>query len=410
MLAKLEEKILQVNEATGIEIIILDNDDYYININRVINKRNVIEKKAELHGIKTVDAIKKNIEPGSPVSIVLNGKGVLIKKAASPLPADNLLQSVLPGSNADEFYYEILQGEHTNIISIARKTVVDKVINELKRNGYKIIAVRLGFSAIHNILPFISTNGEKQFETDSTLIDVKNSEIVDFRIKERVNNNKFHANEFLIGNQYVKPANLLSFSAAIGLMTDNLKEPAAIDSEILNHERKEYRYYRLFKVSLISFLSVLFVSLFVSFLFYSKYYNLNNQLKASNTIISGQNHSYTRLEREIKRKEKFLEQSGWTEVSKTSYYADRLAGLAPTEIFFTNMHIYPNRNSSISTASYLFKKDTILLNGVCGDPIELNTFINNIKLLPDFKEAVIKSYQYRSEKESGQFLMEIITR
>jgi hypothetical protein len=73
------------------------------------------------------------------------------------------------------------------------------------------------------------------------------------------------------------------------------------------------------------------------------------------------------------------------------------------------MQIYPARNNSVTeTGNNTFKKDTIIVNGVCDDPVELTQFINGLKVLPDFKEVSIKNYMVRNE--SGTFTMEIITR
>ena len=116
------------------------------------------------------------------------------------------------------------------------------------------------------------------------------------------------------------------------------------------------------------------------------------------------------MENKIKKKERFLHQTGWMGNSRTSFFADRIASLTPEEILLTSMQIYPSSNNLSSQASNnLFKQDTILVNGTCVNPVELSTFVNNLKILSDFKEVVIKGYQYRSEKEIGSFSMEIIT-
>ena len=407
----IEQKILQIRKATGVEIIILEDDKLIINVDTAITKKNNISKESESTGLERLDQLAEKLDPGTPLSLVLNGKGILLKKVPAQ-SANGTLQSILPNANPDDFYSEKFQGKNSNIISIVRKETVNKIISELKKSGYKVDSVSQGFTSINNILPFIKTVQGRQLESDSLMIELGNdNEVTDFRNKEKINNNKFQPNEYLIANQYVKPANLLSFSAAVGLLAGDIKSGSPINSHVLSEERKEYRYYKLFRAAGWSFLIALFVILLINFLFYTHFFNKNKSLETSRLFTSGQAQKFSVLEKEVRQKEKFIEQSGWTAPSRTSFYADRIAGLTPTDILLTSMQIYPARNNSFTEAgSNFFKKDTIMVAGVCENPVELNQFMNNLKVLPDFKDVTIKNYQYRNENESGSFLMEIITK
>ena len=115
-----------------------------------------------------------------------------------------------------------------------------------------------------------------------------------------------------------------------------------------------------------------------------------------------------KLEKEVSRKEKFLEQSGWKSAGKTSYYADQIASITPPDILLTALNIYPSKLSD--NDDKLFKKDTILINGDCSDPVELNKFISNLKMLTNFKTVNLKNYQYSRDKESGAFIIETISK
>jgi hypothetical protein len=56
-----------------------------------------------------------------------------------------------------------------------------------------------------------------------------------------------------------------------------------------------------------------------------------------------------------------------------------------------------------------FQQDTIQITGTCGDPAELNRFVNNLRNIRDFRDISIKSYLYKKENQDGVFSMEIIT-
>ena len=135
----------------------------------------------------------------------------------------------------------------------------------------------------------------------------------------------------------------------------------------------------------------------------------NQELQFSQQQNQGQQKKSKELEDKIGRKERFLQRSGWISDSKTSYYADRIASMTPDDVLLTSLNIYPSKtNLEIEKGNNLFKKDTIQINGVCEDPVELNKFITNLKIIPVFNDVSLKSYQYRNEKESGTFLIETI--
>ena len=405
----IEQKILQINKATGIEIIILDDDKLIINTDTASTRNNTIIKGKEINGLKELAGLTEEIDPAIPLSVVINGKGVLIKKIDIPIK-NGLVQSVLPNANPNDFYFEHFSGQHHEIISIVRKETADRIIAELKKLGFKVISVSLGFSAINNILPFLKTNSQKHIESDSLLLEIgNNNEIIDFRNKDQINNIKYQAGEYLVANQYIRPANILSFSAATALLADDLKTSGSMNKQVLSADRREYRYFKFFRTAGWALLIIILSALLINFLAYNKYFNKNKSIAESRLFSTQQDQKFKLLEKEVRQKEKFLEQSGWTGTSRTSFYADRIAGLLPGDVLLTSMQIYPARNNSVSeTGNNLFKKDTIIVNGVCDDPVELSRFMNGLKVLPDFKEVSIKNYMVRNE--SGTFTMEIITR
>ena len=169
MWLRIEQKILQINEASGIEIIILEDDKFIINADTASTKNNAIIKGKEINGLSQLSELTEKIDLAIPVSVVVNGKGVLIKKTSLSI-GNGIVQSVLPNANPNDFYFEHFSTQHNEIISIVRKETADKIIAELKRLGFKVISISLGFSAINNILPFVKADALKQIESDSLLL------------------------------------------------------------------------------------------------------------------------------------------------------------------------------------------------------------------------------------------------
>ena len=412
MWTKIEEKILQINRATGIEVLLLPDGGFNINLTTAFIKNNNIVREITVAGIRSIKEISASISKGTPVALIINGKGILNKKITDGADTANSITSILPNSNPADFYYDIFSNKNINVISIIRRESVDAIILQLKQEGFKIISLSLGFSPVNNIIPFIKTDGPKIIESAVYKFYLNGGpEILDFSQKPEIIEKDINEEEYLISGEYIKPSGILPFAAAIELMAANLKTENRIKSETIDKEREDHRYFKYFKVASISLLLFLFTVLLASFLFYAHYSNLNRELSETNVINNQQRKKISRLIQKISIQEKFLTQTGWNTDSRLSYFADRIASLTPSEVLLTSLNIYPVKNNLAGEPSKLsFKKDTIQLIGKCVDPVIINQFMNALKLIPGFKDAIIKNYQYRKEDESGVFQMEITTK
>lgn len=411
MLKYIEQKILQINKATGIEIIFMPDDTLLINTFTNSTRKHSVIKESSFIAIKDLKKLAEKLDKSVPLSVVLNGKGVLTRMLSPSQKTGNLVSIVLPGSNPSDFYYQLFENSHFTQISIVRKELADKIVEQLRDAGFRILSVSPGFSSLSYIVPFLKHDESKQAKGSSFVIHFNGgTEILDLKTNDGSSEDGFAA-EYQVADQYIKGQELLSYAASVSLMTDDLKLAPAIPSEIVTKQREDYRYYKLFRTSGIALLITVFVILLTSFLFYSHYYSLNKEMQFSSPAGSRQNEQLLSLQKESNKKEKFLEKSGWTSAARTSYFADRIGSVTPADVLLTNMTIYPAKNNAAGESNSLaFKKDTILVSGNCPDPVMVNQFMNGLKIISDFREVAVRNYQYRKEKETGIFLIEIITR
>ena len=109
-------------------------------------------------------------------------------------------------------------------------------------------------------------------------------------------------------------------------------------------------------------------------------------------------------------KVKWMSVNGWDQPSRMSLYADRIAALVPDDAALTTMKINPvNSNFMGGDGVLRFQRDTIEITGTCGDPVELNRFVNNLRNIRYFRDISIRSYSYKKEIGEGSFSMEIIS-
>ena len=407
MLRQLEQKILQTRKATGIEMILLPGDKFYINAVTVSLKKNKVIKEQSYIGIESLDELAEKTDMRAPLSIVLNGKGVLTKRRSSSEPGHSV-QSIIHGSNPNDFYFENFTNSHISVGSVVRKETFDKLIGQLKNKGLKPISVSLGFNSLPGILPFLKPGKDSELNTGSFVVTVNDqNEISDFRIKEEVNIDRYQPGELAIADHYIKPLNLLSFSAAVKALTDDLRSAPAITSSLISSGRAEFRYAKLFKAAGLGLLTFFFIVLLLNFFVYNNLLQKNQSLQSSQFQNLEQQKKNTKLKAEVTKKETFLQRSGWNNAGRTSYYADRIGSMTPGSLVLTSLNIFPYKTiTGTEDGDNTFKRGIVQINGVCRDPAELNQFIGNLKFIPAFREVILKSYQYRKEKENGIFLIE----
>jgi len=374
MWSRVKDKILQVNAAVGMEMVFLPGQQVMLNIVAAKNKNNRIIKDWFRQGMNGMDELK-DVNRKLPVSLVLNGKGVLTKKLR--LQGDeNPVLSVFPQGNPAEFYWQVLKSDAYSYVSIARRSLVDQAVASVQEAGFKVLDVSLGFTAIEPLLAFID---RPSFNTSTYFLRTEQGVITEFELQ---NNQE----EYLIWQQYLRSYDLLAFAAATGLLIGN----EYCDTETLRMQREELKCQRFFKAGAFSLLVLMFTVLLVNFFVYNYYYERNNQYAVSGHVVNTKG-----LSSSIKDKEVFLHDQRWLQQPRSSFFADRLAGFLPDGIWLSALH---------------FRNDTILLHGACNDPDRINLLISNIKTLKEVKQVEMKNYAYKKDEDIGAFSIDIITK
>lgn len=408
----IEQKIVQVNKVTGIEVIFLPDNRYTINCISIIHKKNRINREQEAGGIANISELAKKIDSKTPLSVVFNGKGILVKKIQGSQPADNAVITVLPNANPADFFYETQPYGDFSVAAIARKDLIENFIQSLKKEGFTVLQAHLGFHAITNVLPFIYLDEQSSLVTNLFLLQANaQKKITGFESRDLQDQEQLRTTEYSIGDLYIRPTHLLAFAAAVNILTDSLKNAPVLASTTLTGERNEFRDQKIFRFAGITLLTAIFFILLLNFIIYSHYFNKNKELQVTRVFSKEKNEEAAILQERIKRKEDFLHRSGWHKPCKASFYADRIASLTPFNTLLTTMAIYPLKSNVSGEFPVMnFKTDTIQLTGTCENPVEINQFMNNLKIITEFKTVALKNYLYKKEKETATFSLEIITR
>jgi Tfp pilus assembly protein PilN len=410
MLSKLKQIIHQIQQASGIEIILLANEDIIINAVQLKLENNKIIKEQEVHALSSYHALAQKIPVNIPAALTVTGKGVLHKKIPLEELSANPFENILPNANHNEFYMELIKFEKFASIYIIRKELLDKIIFDLNKLKYKILSVSLGAADINYLIPFISFEEHAVIKSDTYEVSFNNkNQVIDIGILPVIKEDNYSKKiEYRIADQYVFSPAVISFGAAMGLLANGTDIHSNIENSAIKKEREDYTYYKYYKAALWGALTGIFVVLLINFFIYTYYFNKNQEETISQVLTNEQKKNTEHLQEEIDRKDKFLQQYGWTGSSKLSFYADRIAGLVPESVVLTDLSIYPLHTNFLSENSLItFAKDTIDITGTCSDPTELNKFENNLKNIDDFKNVKINNYVFKKETQQGIFLMEI---
>jgi len=257
----LNSNFIKGSKSLGIDLFI--NADGSFDINCVIlnqNKNKVsIEKKYS--GLTSLKNLNDKEYKGLPVSLSVDGRGILFKKIEKK-QGFNTLQQLLPNAKETEFYSQSISStENFVFVSAVRRDVIDPVLDELKSNDHFIVSLNIGPFAIANILGLVeNTSGLLTNKYQVTSVDGLLDSI------SRVNESKLIS--YKLGGEEVYSEELIAYASALDFYI-HYSDIKAIEK--INEYKSEYIYKKLFTITGWGILIFFLVLLMINSMFYSKY-------------------------------------------------------------------------------------------------------------------------------------------
>lgn len=406
MVATIKQKIRQIRKCSSIEVIYDSADHFIMNSITLSLQKNTVKKNAVTHLSSSIEALR--IDKGVPLTLVLNGKGILVKKVGKVFHHSNPIAAILPQANPNEFYVQLNEHRDYTIIAVARRTIVDSLIATFQQKGFTILNIHLGPAIVETIVPFIDTTTHNTITVGAYGFTLSDQGLTD--ITTSLSTTEPDTAEYVVANQYIQARHLLPYAAAVTLLSSDLTDDPSLVAAPLKAARETFIYKNYYKAAALGLVATIFVLLLVNFLLYDHYYTRNKEMAVTKGISQQQLQQAQHISKNIGQKERFLSNAGWIQPVKTSFFADRFARLLPEGVWLTNLQFYPLQSDFLSDAEGLhFKKDTVLLTGTCTDARQINTLINNLKTMKEIKDIGMKAYNYMKEEDKGEFSLEIIT-
>ncbi len=410
MLKKLNlENIIAGNTAAGVEIILLPDEKYEINVVVLKKDKSILTTEKQYQGLTNFEELAKTVGTKLPIVLLLNGKGIIHKKVSinGNDTETSLLNKVLPNAKMNEFTIQQTDiSSEQAFISIIRYDVLNEVIEELKKNKLGSISnCFLGSFVINGLLPFINEQliNSELLTVSNYQFQIREQQITDITIVESADT----SSSMQIGTDSVPQTLIFAFAAAFSYFTGN--NGGISNAEQVTHLIKEFNQRKRFEFFGVGLLVTTFVILIINFFVFNYYWNKNKDLNPQLVQNDAALKRYDLLKKEYDQKKELLEENGLLEDSRTSYYADQIVSCMPLSILLSDLSIHPlkKKKANEDGPELFFETKTITIAGRCQQSTELNNWMKELKKKTWLLNVKLSNYKKDNETDDGLFLIEL---
>lgn len=403
MLGYIRNKIITVREIAGVDVHFLpDEKMLFLGAHMKLAGGKVVTVK-NIDNFKSINELKHNIPGNVPLSVSINGTGVLMRKIASG-DHDNVVASVLPGSNPNDFFHSIHRITSEHIAFIIRKTKVEEIINLFQKAGFRLVSLSLGTENIENILPFIDS-GKFTLPTPSLTIDIFDQKIINIHSNNDGPDQLFK--EIRIGETVFRKTECIGIGNALKLLHKPADRIAGdIRTTEINYLQKDYVYYKLFQFTKWTVLATTLALLLINFFLFNYYFKKNRLLVEQNNLTILQQEQKIGVGNRLDSSYSFFVKSGWNNNTRYGYFIDRIATLVPPSVSFRSLEVAPLQES-LGVNDYFFSKNKIVISGVSNNPGELETFSRALRNIDGVETVALNSYSYKPDINAAAFTIEM---
>lgn len=379
MLKSKIENIILGNQYLSIEIFTDDNAEKANGV--VVNKKNDTLTITESLVFNSINDFVLDNYIDLPAILTLYTDKVLIKVTELNEKNDLILvKKTFTNLNLDDFYFDVWRLENKTIISIARKSYVNEIINLLRESKkLKIVAVAIGISNIKHIIPFISDENvllnSKTFNTHNTTIDTT-----------KKNDSKIYS----INGINIKSDNLVSFSSIINFIS-KIKS-GSIDDLSFNLYHTFFQN-NFFKKYLKFFIIFILGVLLINFLLFNHYFNKFNEISSLNTVERENREKIENLKTLINDKEKSVNELSLSNTLRISYLLNEIGKSVPNTIILNELHYQPLFKKGNTETLTKYSEKNILVSGVSNSNIDFTSWIENLSAFKNINEVVILKFE-----------------
>lgn len=393
MLEKLQTYLLFGNIFCGVE----HNSQQTVEAVLLQKKNNEVIIKDSFVTL-TVEEIVQKLPKKQHVFLIVNNDDVLSKYIQSTEKQSNqLLFEAFPNLKINDFYYEINSQGSFHEIAICRKSIVDTLIENYKKQYITIIGFSLGNTMTSFVNGFIE---ESVYYTSNAIITKENEAITGIQLIENPPNKTY-----IVNGLEVKSSELLSFS---GVLSHTLQSKKTVS----NFEEKEtelvtnFKQQRFFSQFSMFGLGFVLLLLLINFFVFNSYYTTVEEMKQTAAVNSNQKEKLLTLKTSVEQKQKTVDDILKNSSSRSSYYIDAIATSLPNTLQLSALKYQPLAKRIKKNNPIQLKKEELIISGISTDSDLFSDWIQKIESLDWVVSVTVADYGAVS-KNNSEFTLKI---
>lgn len=401
MLKRLVARLTEFSNIAGVEVVFGPDGGYSFNLAILAKSKKLISAEKCLTDIKTFDLLKEQISNDLPVSLNFSGKGVMVRKveSAKEVKDEDLLARVLPNAKPEEFFLDIVSSGELKYLMLLRKERVLEVISKFEEAGFMVIAASAGPSPVFSILPLIKKR--ENLRSGNFMLGLHDSQVTDLKQLEDADSTIIE-----IADEKVESKVFPAWSAAFHHYLP--KAAGGIQDDLFEENLSAWKQKKIYQTGLRAWGIAVGLIVFLNLGAYFYLSSANNALSSESSMYASKILRLEELEKEVERKEQFLQSAGWLSLPKASFHADRIAASVPNKVSLTSMLINPHDEAaSRKEKKPVFQTGKIFISGTCSDPVVLNPWLKELSSYSWVKAAGNRKYWYDHKKRYGTFEIEL---
>jgi len=358
--------IVRGNYVIGVQISYRVNQNCLYHLIGVKKSRGKVSIEKQVVDIASIDELVKHIPKNTPVVISIDGKS-LIHKFVQEEVGSKGLDFALPNARKEDFYVQTSAANGGSYISVIRKDVIDNILDKFSKAKLIPALINLG-PFVSSLTAFLFTEKVK-FKSEFWSIEAS-SEGVTY-----TPTNNFDSSFVFMNGESIRDFCLPVYSLSLAYLAD-IDTP---EIEVSKSLKEEFQFKRAVWLGGWFMLSLVFIILLINFFFFSsyneKYQNINNLLQQNQSLLNRNDElkvKYTQMRR-------FIERSGLLEISKFSFYSDRIARIIPDSVQLTKIQIASINDKIRSDKPIVFNEGTIVISGKCTNSRFFNEWKDRLK-------------------------------
>ncbi|MGV6829984.1 MAG: hypothetical protein ACWA5P_00290 [bacterium] len=335
----------------------------------------------------------------SAVFLVLSHENVITKEInkIGAFEQQVLVKQAFPNMRLNDFYWEVVEGNNKFWVSICRKKHVEDIINKYQDHDVNVVNFQLGegilskTQALFNTNPVVTSSKEIHFENQ--LIDI----ITDIELSS----NRLYTvdNETISNNEVLSLSTVLNSVKAFYPTNGNA-------TERLNELRNAYKHKRLFKLGITAVVAILFTSLLINTFYFNHYYDKVQSLEAKVASNSSTKSKIVKLDEEITKKQKLVDELLSSKQSKSTYYIDEIINTLPKSILLSELTYQPILGRIKENEAINFKTNLLKVKGVSAIKEGFDTWIQQLTLKNWISS--IEVIDYKDKQGNSFFELEVL--